>query len=199
MSLFKLNKNDKLEKYLNKLYYKCDQHLYLHSEYVEEYSKKRGTYFDQEIFVAEYSEEMFEKDLEKEAKRLGVPLEELKLSHDVYDFVSSYDKYLFTIQTLDSVMIRNYSDLGHVPYYQVKDWERLFTVQRFGQLTDKDIFFAIEYFLNKIIGCLVFNIKYNGKNVHVDLEQWKPDYKKDDFELKSKKYWTEKKYPGVWI
>lgn len=197
-----MNRNKKLEKYLKKLYWKCGQHLYLHSEYDAKDSIKRGTYFEQEIYVSEYSEEVFKRDLKAEAKRLAVSFEELWLTHEdnKYDFISSYDKYLFTIRTLDDVMISNYSDLGHTPYYQKKDWERLFTIRRFGQLTDEAIFFAIKYFLNKVIDVgLLFNIVYNGKSVHVDLKKAYPDYKKDTWELKAKAYWKEKKYYGIRI
>ena len=196
-----MKNNKKLKKYLHDLYYKCGQSLYLHSEYVETDSVKRGTYFDQEIFVSEYSEEMFKHDLKKEAKRLGVTFEELWLTHkeDADDFISYYDKYLFTIRTLEDVMVSNYSELGSTPYYQVKDWERLFTIQKFGQLTDEDIFFAVRYFLNRVLGCWFFNIYYNGKQVHVPLEKWRPNYRKDSSELKAKYYWKEKKYYGVYI
>jgi len=196
-----MNTNNKLKKYLNKLYYKCNQRIYLHSEYEEQNSVKNGIYFSQEIYVSEYSEEMFKKDLKNEAKRLGVSFEELWLTHEdnKHEFISYYDKYLFTIRTLDDLMISNSLDLGHTPYYQIKDWERLFTVQRFGQLTDDDIFYAIEYFINKILDCWVFNIYYNGKRVHTSLEKMYPDYRKDNSELKAKKYWNEKKYYGVFI
>lgn len=202
MNLFKRNNYAQLAKYLRKLYWNCDQHLYLHSEYVEKDSIKQGAYFDQEIFVSEYSEEMFKNDLKKEAKRLEVTFEELWETHeeDVDDFISYYDKYLFTIQTLDNVMVNNHMGLGCTPYYQVKDWERLFIVQRFGQLTDKDIFFAIEYFLHEVMDIFtLFNIRYNGKHVQVELEKILPSYKNAREDLKAKAYWKEKKYYGVWI
>ena len=72
-------------------------------------------------------------------------------------------------------MVTNYTDLGHTPYYQVKDWERLFTVQQFGQLTDENIFFAIEYFITKVLRCWsLSNIYYNGKGVYIP-----PDWNAD--------------------
>lgn len=197
-----MNTNKKLERYLKKLHRQSGQHLYLHSEYDERDFIKRGTYFEQEIHVAEYSEEVFKMDLKAEAKRLNIPFEELWLTHeeDMDNFVSYYDKYLFTIRTLDDVMTSNYFDLGHTPYYQRKDWERLFTVQKFGQLTDEDIFFAIKYFINKVIdGRHLSNIVYNGKRVQVDLNKSYPDYKRDSADLKAKAYWKEKKYYGIWF
>lgn len=198
MNIKKTNK--KLKKYLEDLYRKNKQMLYFHSEYEEKESVEHGIYFNQCIFVSEYSRNQVKNDLKKEAKRLNIPYEELLLSIDDLDNETSYyDKFLFEIQTFDSVMIRKYSKLGTVPYFQYVGSYPIFTVQKFGKLTDEDIFFAIEYFIHRILNYwFIFNINYNERQVHTDLEKWRPDYKKDINDLKAKKYWNEKKYYGVW-
>lgn len=192
----------KLSEYLRDIYFKGDQSLYLHSRYGEADDIKQGTYFEQEIFVAEYPKILFDQDLRKEAKRLDVPLEALQMTHEnnVDEFLSSYDKFLFRVQTLSNVMLKDSSKLGTTPYYKVEDGWRVFTVQRFGSLTEKDIHCTIKYFLRFVadIG-LLFNIYYNDTYVSVPMEYLYPDYKKSQEDLKAQNYWKEKKYPEVWI
>ena len=68
-------------------------------------------------------------------------------------------KDLFTIQTLDS-FFNNLSEASYTPFY----FDKVFTLKKFGTITEGDIDFCTRYFIKKVLK------NWLPHNINIDLE-----------------------------
>jgi len=83
--------------------------------------------------------------------------------HNYSQEIKIGDYYLCEITTFDCLDV---SELGSVPYCMSMPWgEFNITVQRFGELTDKDIHKAIGYCLKQLRTFWLFNVYLDGEHI----------------------------------
>lgn len=112
-----------------------------------------------------------------------------------------YTYHLFDIQTYSNLIGK--IQLGSTPYFMVGKFGYLeVTIPKFGQLTDEDIFKAIEYYFDNAefhFPLLIFNIQYNNKQVWAPHNFRFPLYRSSTENIESDKYYRgllEKKKKG---
>ena len=137
--------NNKLNKKLNKLYWKTDQHLHITTDVY--FNKK--TDFCADIYATDNKNDAFNK--------ISIFLFEIQTLDNFYETIIIPE----WSNKKDNEIIKTISDLwvsAHTPFYISKPY-RIFTVKKFGCIDESDIRQCVKYFIRKVLNnYLIWNI-----------------------------------------
>ncbi len=131
-----------------------------------------------------FLEKYYRKDNQKLLLETWVDTKIQKKNKQYFSQDIAYKEHILCeIDTLD--IYKYSSSLGSIPYCQRSEWGNwLITVPKFGELTDKDTYKAIEYILKQIDRWRMWNIHLNKKYISFSYFH---DYERDSETLRELK------------